>query len=422
MLDRELIRRQPDFVKSEIARKHLQAPVDEFLEVDGAWRRVRIELESLLAESNALSKSIGNLMAQKKIEEANEAKAKATELKTKIPDLEAQSRKLEVSLAEIELAFPNLPHSSVPPGKDESENVVIREWGTKPQFDFEAKPHWEIAENLQLLDLPRGAKMSGSGFAIYKGLGAKLHRALGSFMIDAQVSDNGYQELQVPFLVNRESLIGTGNLPKFEDDLYRTTDDLFLIPTAEVPITNFFKNEILDGADLPLQFAGLSSCFRREAGSAGKDTRGVLRIHQFDKVELVWFCTPEESYQILEKLVVHAESILQKLGLHYRIIELCAGDLGAKAAKCYDIEVWSPGVGRYLEISSCSNFEAYQSRRADIRFRREPGSKPEFVHILNGSGLAVPRLFAAILETGQRNDGHVELPIPIEKLMGVNII
>lgn len=417
MLDRDLIRRQPEFVKKAIARKGLASPVDDFFRVDVRWRNTRAELESLLAESNQISKSIGQLMAQGKKEEAEAAKAKAAQIKSGLPRLEQESAQLEVELLAIELEFPNLPHDSVPDGKDESENVVIRSHGDKPT-GAPPPPHWEIAESLGLIDLPRGAKIAGSGFVVYKGIGARLQRALGAYMVDFQVQMHGYEEIYPPYICNRASLTGTGNLPKFEEDLYKTTDDQFLIPTAEVPVTNLYRDEILEGSHLPIRHAGFSSCFRREAGSAGKDTRGLLRIHQFDKVELLWFCRPEESYQNLEVLTSHAEAILQSLGLHYRVIELCAGDLGAKGSKCYDVEVWAPGVDRYLEISSCTNFEAYQARRANIRFRREPGAKPEFLHILNGSGLAVPRLFAALLETYYQPDGSVLIPKPLWPYLG----
>lgn len=416
MLDRELIRRQPEFVKTAIAKKGLAAPVDEFLAVDEKWRKTRGELEALLAESNQISKSIGQLMAQGKKEEAEAAKANAAKIKGQLPELEQEANQLEGELAAIELDFPNIPHESVPIGKDETENVVVRTHGEKPSST--PPPHWDIAEQLNLIDLPRGAKIAGSGFVVYKGKGARLQRALGAYMVDFQVQHHGYEEIYPPYVCNRASLVGTGNLPKFEEDLYKTTDDQFLIPTAEVPVTNLYRDEILDGADFPIRHAGFSGCFRREAGSAGKDTRGLLRIHQFDKVELVWFCKPEESYPNLEVLTGHAEAILQSLGLHYRVIELCAGDLGAKGCKCYDVEVWAPGVGRYLEISSCTNFEAYQSRRANIRFRREPGAKPEFAHILNGSGLAVPRLFAALLETYYQPDGTVLIPQALWPYLG----
>jgi len=421
MLDRDLIRREPHTVKAGIERKHLDASiVDDFLETDSAWRAAKTELDEKTAESNRISKSIGQLIGQGKKDEADAAKAQTADLKRAIGLLESEERDLEAQLRAIELQIPNLPHASIPDGRDENDNVVVREWGTKPTFAEEPKAHWDIAESLKLLDLPRGAKISGSGFAVYTGQGARLQRALFNFMVDHQTLRNGYQEIYPPFIVNRASLIGTGNLPKFEEDLYKVDDDLYLIPTAEVPVTNLYRDEILNGDDLTIRFAAFSGCFRREAGAAGKDTRGLLRIHQFDKVELVKFTKPEDSYAELETLVADAESVLQALGLHYRIVELCAGDIGAKGCKCYDLEVWSPGVGRYLEISSCTNFEAYQARRANIRFRREQGAKPEHAHILNGSGLACPRLFSAIVESFQQPDGTVLLPEVLRPYVGVD--
>ncbi|HEY0866041.1 MAG TPA: serine--tRNA ligase [Fimbriimonas sp.] len=423
MLDRDLIRQNPDLVRQGIARKGLDASVvDAFLEADAAWRRVVSELEQKQAEMNRISKSIGQLMGQGKREEAEQAKAQTRELKDALGREEPLERELEAKLREIELEVPNLPHESVPDGKDETDNPVVREWGEKPSFGQDPLPHWEIAERLRMLDLPRGAKIAGSGFIVYTGLGARLQRALFTYMIDLQTTQHGYHEVYPPYLVNRASLIGTGNLPKFEEDLYKSSDDLYLIPTAEVPVTNLYRDEILEADQLPMKLAGYSACFRREAGAAGKDTRGLLRVHQFDKVEMVKFCRPEDSYGELEAMTRDAEAVLQYLGLHYRVIELCAGDLGAKGAKCYDLEVWSPGVGRYLEISSCSNFESYQSRRANIRFRREKGAKPEFVHILNGSGLACPRLFSAILETYQQPDGTVVVPEPLRPYVGVDVL
>jgi seryl-tRNA synthetase len=422
MLDRDLIRHNPDLVRAGIRRKHLEeGVVDRFLTLDEEFRRITRETNDLQAEMNKIAKSIGALIGQGKKDEANEAKAQAAQLKDRVKTLEDLLRDVVGRLKEIELQFPNLPHESVPEGADETANVVIRSWGAA--MPAESVPaHWEIAEKLKLLDLGRGAKISGSGFALYTGWGARLQRALFSYMVDHQTTINGYQEVYPPFLVNRASLIGTGNLPKFEEDLYKTNDDLYLIPTAEVPVTNIFRDEILEAGDLPTRFAAYSGCFRREAGAAGKDTRGLLRIHQFDKVELVKFVKPEDSYAELESLVADAESVLQALGLHYRVIELCAGDIGAKGCKCYDVEVWSPGVGRYLEISSCTNFEAYQSRRANIRFRREAESAPEFVHILNGSGLATPRLFAALVETYYQEDGSVLIPEPLRHYMGADRI
>ena len=422
MLDRDLIRNHPDLVRAGIVRKGLNAPIDEFLRVDVERRQVQTELQEKQAEMNQISKSIGILMGQGKKDEAEAAKAQTKDLKEFITTGEARQRELDALLRDIELEFPNLPHDSIPNGKDEHDNVVVRSWGEIPQFQEQPQPHWDVAERLKLLDLPRGAKIAGSGFALYTGLGARLQRALFTFMIDYQTTKNGYYEIYPPYLVNRASLVGTGNLPKFEEDLYKADDDLYLIPTAEVPVTNLYRDEILPGDQLTLKLAGYSACFRREAGAAGKDTRGVLRIHQFDKVEMVKFTKPEDSYDELESLVADAESILRALGLHYRVIELCAGDIGAKGAKCYDVELWSPGVGRYLEISSCTNFEAYQARRANIRFRRNQGDKPEFVHILNGSGLACPRLFSAILETFQQPDGSVLMPEVLRPYVGFDRI
>lgn len=423
MLDRELVRRQPDLVRAGIQRKGLDASiVDRFLSVDTEWRAARTEQDNALAESNKISKGIGALMAQGKRDEAETAKTEASRLKAGIPALEAESRRLEAELREIELNMPNLPDVRVPDGKDETENVVRREWGTKPAFDFSARPHWEIADQHGLFDLPRGAKVAGSGFPVYMGLGARLQRALVTFLADSITEGRGYLEVYPPIIVNRESLIGTGNLPKFEDDLYRTTDDLFLVPTAEVPITNLYRDEILDAGQLPIRLAGYSACFRREAGSAGKDTRGIQRIHQFDKIEMVKFTTPETSYDELEMMVADAESILQALGLHYRVIEICAGDIGPKGSRQYDLEVWSPALEKWLEVSSCSNFETYQSRRANVRYRPEPKAKPEFVHILNGSALGIPRVYAAILEQFQAADGSVTVPEALRPYMRVDRI
>lgn len=371
---------------------------------------------------NVASKSIGALMGQGKKEEAEAAKVQASGIKEQIQALESRERELETQLGDLELQFPNLPHESVPEGMTPEENVVVREWGTQPSFAFEPKAHWDLAESLKLIDFPRGAKISGSGFPVYTGWGARLQRALFNFMVDFQTMNNNYAEIYPPYLVNADSLIGTGNLPKFEEDLYKTRDDLYLIPTAEVPVTNLHRDEILDANELPIRYAAFTGCFRREAGAAGKDTRGLLRIHQFDKVELVKFVLPENSYDELESLTKDAESILQALGLHYRILLLCAGDMGEKGCKCYDVEVWSPGVGKYLEISSCTNFEAYQARRAKIRFKREQGGDTEFVHILNGSGLATPRLFSALVETYQQPDGSILIPEPLQKYVGADRI
>jgi seryl-tRNA synthetase len=423
VLDRNLIRRDPELVRAGAARKGVAAPVDDFLRVDESWRQVRHRLDEARAEMNALAKSIGALMGQGKATEAEEAKAKTAGLKAEIKELEDRERELEAELTEIELKFPNLPHESVPDGADAEANVVVREWGEKPSFAEPPLPHFEIALEHRLVDFERATKVSGSGFAVYTGAGARLHRALVQFMLDLQTAQNGYTEVYPPALVLRESLVGTGNLPKFEEDLYKSTDDLYLIPTAEVPVTNLYRDEVLDWTDLPVKIAAFTPCFRREAGAAGRETRGILRTHQFEKVELVKFVLPETSYDELESLVTDAESVLQALGLHYRVVLLSAGDMGDKGCKCYDLEVWSPGEGRYLEVSSCTNFEAYQARRANVRFRRAQGEKPEFVHILNGSGLAVPRLFAALVETYRLSDsGDIVVPEALKPYVGADVL
>jgi seryl-tRNA synthetase len=423
VLDRELIRKNPDLVRQGILRKRLDPTiVDRFLAADQLWRSAVSSVETKQASANAVAKTIGQLMGQGKRDEAEEAKTQSKQLKEQLQQEEKATRELELDLRRLELEFPNLPHASTPIGDGEEDNPVVRTWGEKPSFEFAPQAHWDLGEALKLFDLPKGAKVAGSGFVVYTGIGARLQRALFSYMVDLQTSIGGYEEIYPPYLSNSASLTGTGNLPKFEEDLYKVDDDLYLIPTAEVPLTNLYREEILDVKALPIKIAGYSGCFRREAGAAGKDTRGLLRIHQFDKVEMVKFCKPEDSYGELESLTADAERVLQTLGLHYRVIELCTGDIGAKAAKAYDVELWAPGVGKYLEISSCSNFEDYQSRRANIRFRREPGAKPEFVHILNGSGLAVPRLYAALLETGQQADGSVVIPDPLVPYLGVSRI
>lgn len=421
MLDRNKLRNHMDDVRAGIARKHLDAPLDEWSRVYADLLAHKQTLEAHRSESNAISKTIGQLMGQGKKDEAEAAKAKAKEFSDKVSAGEPRERELEDELREIELSIPNPPHPTVPDGKGADDNVVIREWGEKPNLQ-DAKPHWDIATELGLLDFERAAKISGSGFALYTGWGARLQRALISFMIDHQTLKNGYREVYPPFVVNSASLIGTGQLPKFEEDLFKVSDDHYLIPTAEVPVTNMFRDEILDGEQFPIKVAAFSACFRKEAGAAGKDTRGIQRIHQFDKVELVKVCLPENSYDELESLVVDAESVLQALGLHYRVVVLCAGDMSFSNAKCYDLEVWSPGIGKYLEISSCSNFEDFQARRANIRFRRAAGEKPEFAHVLNGSGLATPRLFAALTETYRQPDGSILLPEPLRPYVGTDRI
>lgn len=422
MLDRNRIRRDPEGIRAAIRRKGVEPPLDEFLAKDEAWRCSVSRLEQLNAESNRISKSIGQLMGQGKKEEAEAAKAETATLKAEIKALEPQERELEAELRDIELRFPNVPHESVPDGSTPEQNVVIRTWGQKPVFAEPPVPHWDIATEHGLIDFERAAKVSGSGFALYTGWGPRLVRGLISFMLDVQTRENGYLEVMPPVLVTSTSLEGTGNLPKFEEDLYKTRDDLYLIPTAEVPVTNIYRDEILDGTDLPLKLAAYTPCFRREAGAAGRDTRGILRTHQFDKIELVRFELPENSYDALESLTNDAESVLQALGLHYRVLLLCAGDMGEKGCKCYDLEVYSPGVDRWLEVSSCTNFEDYQSRRSGIRFRREQGARPEYAHILNGSGTAVPRVLAALLESCRLSNGDIVLPEALVPYVGTQII
>ncbi|MBX3118485.1 MAG: serine--tRNA ligase [Fimbriimonadaceae bacterium] len=422
MLDRNLIRTEPEFVKQRASVKNISAPVEQFLKVDEEYRSLKVQLDSQRNELNVVSKSIGGLFAQGKKEEAEVAKVSAKALSEAVAEGEVRERELDAALYELELQFPNLPHESVPVGDGEQDNVVIKTWGEKPEFTFQPKPHWEIADTLKLFDTGRAAKISGSGFMVYTGLGARLQRSLFNFMADWQTEERGYYEVYPPFIVNRDSLIGTGQLPKFEDDLYKVDDDLFLIPTAEVPVTNLYRDEILDVWQLPMKFAAYSGCFRREAGAAGKDTRGIQRMHQFDKVELVKYSLPETSYDELEAMLADAESVLQALGMHYRVTLLCGPEMSFSNAKCYDIEVWAPGVDKYLEISSVSNFEAFQARRANIRFKREQGAKPEFVHILNGSGLATPRLFASILEVFQQEDGTVVVPEPLRRYIGREVL
>lgn len=422
MLDRNFIRANPEQVKAGAARKRVDAPVDEFLRVDAEFREATHRLGEQRAKLNAASKSIGQFMAQGKREEAEAAKAEAKALSDAIGAAEGEEKALEARLRELELQIPNLPHSSVPEGFSEDDNVEVRSWGEKPEFDFEPRAHWDLATDLGLIDLERAAKISGSGFVVYTGWGARLQRALFNYMVDLHTIDGDYREVYPPFMVNAASLVGTGQLPKFEEDLYKADEDLYLIPTAEVPVTNLYRDEILEYWQLPVKHAAFSGCFRREAGAAGKDTRGVQRVHQFDKVELVKLSLPETSYDELESMTADAERVLQSLGLHYRVMLLCPTEMSFSNAKCYDIEIWAPGVGRYLEVSSCSNFEAFQARRANIRFKRGQGEKPEFAHVLNGSGVACPRLFAAILEACQQEDGSVTIPEPLRPYVRADVI
>jgi len=423
MLDLRLLRSDPDGVKAALAKRGddtLPGAVDEVLAQDETRRRTIAEVEELKATRNEVSKRIGEL--KRRGEEAQDLIAEMRAVGERIGDLDGAVSRAEERIREILLGVPNIPHDEVPAG-GEADNILVREWGGMPAFSFEPRPHWEIGEVLGILDLPRGAKISGSGFPLLRGKGARLQRGLIDYMLDLHTRQNGYHELRIPYLVTPETMTGTGQLPKFAEESYVTQrDELWLIPTAEVPVTNLYRDEILDGKDLPLRFTAYSPCFRREAGAAGKDTRGLLRVHQFDKVELVRYEAPGRSREALEELTGEAEGVLQALGLAYRVLLLAAGDLGASSAMTYDLEVWAPGVGKWLEVSSCSVFTDYQARRANLRYRPEPGAKPEFVHTLNGSGLALPRLLVALLECYQEEDGSVGLPEPLHPYLGFSRI
>ncbi len=421
MLDIELIRRKPDFVRERLATRDRDLPrlVDRILDIDGRRRKLITELESLRALRNKRSKEIGVLRREGK--DTSSLEEEVRELKVKIENLEEQLAGLKEEFTDLMLRLPNIPHGSVPVGEDEGENVELRRWGEPRSFSFEPRPHWELGEKLGILDFERGARLSGSRFTVVRGWAAYLERALINFMLDVH-REKGYEEVIPPHLVKPEILLGTGQLPKFEEDLYRCErDDLYLIPTAEVPLTNLFRGEILKEEDLPIYLTAYTPCYRREAGSHGKDVRGIIRQHQFNKVELVKIVHPDTSYGELEKLTADAEEILKLLELPYRVVELCTGDLGFSAAKTYDIEVWFPSQGRYREVSSCSNCEDFQARRMNTRFRDSSG-RNRFVHTLNGSGLAVGRTLAAIIENYQREDGSVEVPQVLRDYLKADLI
>jgi len=406
-----------DRVRQKLAERGQAYDLDGLLQVDQERRRLVIEVDELKHRRNAASDEITRLKQQR--QSVDPLLAEMKQVSERIKQLDEQLRSLDEQLQERLLYLPNLLHDSVPVGKDEKDNKEIKQWGTRPAFDFPSRSHWEIGETLGILDFERAARVTGARFVFYRGLGARLERALLNFMLDLHVREHGYEEILPPFIVNRASMIGTGQLPKFEEDLFRLGDeDYFLIPTAEVPVTNFYRDEILDEDRLPLSYAAYTPCFRREAGSYGKDTRGLIRQHQFNKVELVKFTTPERSYEDLERLLQDAESVLQRLGLHYRVVLLCTGDTGFSSAKTYDIEVWLPGQDQFREISSCSNFESFQARRAGIRYRLKGGKKTGYVHTLNGSGLAIGRTVVAILENYQRKDGSVTIPEALRPYMG----
>jgi seryl-tRNA synthetase len=410
MLDIKIIRENFEEVKRRLKRRGGDfKDLDELLKPEEDRRFGLQESESLKNRKKKLSSEVGQL--KQKGQDASKIMEEVRTINVSIKELDDKIQAWEQQVQNKLLGIPNLPDDFIPDGTDESANRFVRDWGIKPEFSFKPKNHVEIGEQLDLIDLKRAAKISGARFAVYKGQGASLLRALINFMIDVQTRENGYQELYPPFLVNKESMLGTGQLPKFREELFATRDDpLYLIPTAEVPVTNFHRDEILEEESLPICYVAYTPCFRREAGSYGKDTQGLIRQHQFDKVELVKFSRPEESPAELEKLVENAESILKKLNLHYRVMELCTGDLGFSAAKTYDLEVWLPSQDTFREISSCSNFTDYQARRAQIRSKKRTGGKPEFVHTINGSGLAAGRLFVALLENYQQEDGTVLVP------------
>jgi seryl-tRNA synthetase len=418
MFNIKLLRENFEEVKAKLQHRGEDlGDLEKFGELDQKRRTLIVETEQLKKKRKDVSAQIAVLKKENK--DAEDLVVEMREVGDQIKELDEELRVIEEELNALLLSIPNLPHETVPIGDTEDDNVEIRKWGELPQFDFEPKPHWDVATELGIIDFERAAKVTGSRFVFYKSLGAKLERALMSFMLDLHTEQHGYTEMLPPYLVNRASLTGTGQLPKFEEDVFLVEkEDYFLIPTAEVPVTNYYRDEILSAKDLPAKFAAYSACFRSEAGSAGRDTRGLIRQHQFNKVELVKFVKPEDSYDELEKLTNDAEKVLQLLGLPYRVVAICTGDLGFTAAKKYDLEVWLPSYNTYREISSCSNFEDFQARRANIRFRREPKAKPEFVHTLNGSGLAIGRTVAAILENYQQKDGRVRIPEALRPYMG----
>jgi seryl-tRNA synthetase len=420
MLDARFIRENIDTLKKSLENREYILPLDDFLTIEGKRRSLQRESEELRNKRNVVTDQIAILKSKK--EDASELIEEMKSVASKIKELDEKIKVLEEKTNDFLLNIPNIPHESVPVGKDETANVEVRRWGEPKQFDFEPLNHWDIGEILEIIDFERASKIAGARFSLTKGLGAKLERALMNFMLDLNIS-KGYQEVFPPIIVNRESMTGTGQLPKFVHELFVISDpEFYLIPTAEVPVTNIHRDEILREKDLPIYYTAYTPCFRREAGSYGKDVRGLIRQHQFNKVELVKFVKPEDSYKELELLTNDAEDILQKLGLPYRVVALCTGDLGFAASKTYDLEVWLPGQQRYREVSSCSNFTDFQARRANIRFKREGKKGTEFVHTLNGSGLAIGRTLVAILENYQQKDGSVVVPEVLRPYMGVDVI
>jgi len=417
MLDIKFLRDNTELVRRKMLERGQEIDMGPFVSLDQKRRDILQEVESLRGERNRVSKEIGKRKGQK--QDVADLIEQMGQVSSRIKELDEELKTTEDKLHDFVMVIPNIPHESVVYGTGSEDNPVVRMWGEKPQFDFVPKPHWEIGEDLGILDFARGAKITGARFTVYRGAGAKLERAITNFMLDLHTSQHGYTEVLTPFMVNATSMRGTGQLPKFAEDLFKIEGlDYYLIPTAEVPVTNIHQDEILNEKDLPIYYVAYSPCFRAEAGSYGKDTRGLIRQHQFNKVEMVKFSAPETSYDELEKLTLNAEEILKQLGVHYRTVSLCTGDLGFSSAKTYDLEAWLPGQDTYREISSCSNFEDFQARRAGIRFRDEEKAKPEFVHTLNGSGLAVGRTLVAILENYQSADGSVRIPEVLRPYVG----
>jgi len=421
MLDLKFVRSHPGEVIEALAKRGGKISLDDFLALDEKRRQLLARVEEMKARRNSVSKEVA--VMKKAGQNAEAVMAEMRALGEEIDADDKELRQVEEQLSDCLMTIPNIPHASVPIGPDDTANVEIRRWGNVPSFDFEPKNHWDIGEALDILDFNRGAKISGARFTVYKGLGARLERSIFNFFLDVHTQKHGYTEIFPPFMVNSNSMRGTGQLPKFAEDMFHVEGtDYYLIPTAEVPVTNLFTGEILDATQLPIKYSAYSACFRAEAGAAGRDTRGLIRQHQFNKVELVKFVLPEESYNELELLTADAEDVLQLLGLPYRVVCLSSGDMGFSSAKTYDLEVWLAGFGNYREISSCSNFEDFQARRANIRFRRGQGAKPEYLHTLNGSGVAVGRTVAAILENYQQEDGSVIVPKVLVPYMGCEVI
>ncbi len=421
MLDIKILRQEPEKIKEALKKRNNDLDITPAIELDEKRRQILGDVEEKKAKQNAISKQIPQM--KKAGEDTTAIFKEMKELSDNIKVLDDEVREIDAKLRDYMLRIPNIPNESVPVGADDSENVEVRRFSEPRKFDFEPKAHWDIGTDLDILDFERGTKLTGTRFTVYKDKGARLERAVIQYFLNTHTDESGYTEIQPPYIVNRASMTGTGQLPKFEEDAFKlTVNDYFLIPTAEVPVTNLYRDEILDGAKLPIKYCAYSACFRAEAGSAGRDTRGLIRQHQFNKVELVKFARPENSYEELESLTKDAERLLEGLGLPYRVVTLSTGDLGFSSAKTYDIEVWMPSYNRYVEISSCSNFEDYQARRANIKFKDNPKDKAQFVHTLNGSGLAVGRTVAAILENYQNEDGSVTVPEVLRPYMGCDKI